>query len=95
MIFITLLLLGAVLAAKYGASVHIVKLKQQHAELERLCVQNEARQRALVQDREAAEMEERHVQDGLKNLERRIDDLKRKLEESYVRKLWMRSESGW
>ena len=83
--FLTLVVLALVLLVKYGTSAHMVKLNQRQLELENKCKEFQGRYRTLVQERKAAEGEEKELKAILQGLENRLNDLKGKLSEQEER----------
>ena len=81
----TLIALAAVLAVKYGASVRMVKMQQEQAELENTCRDYKYKYRALMLERRAAETEERELRGNVQTLESRLEALRMELTEQEVR----------
>ncbi len=81
----TLVLLAAVLLTKYGTTAHIIRLNQRQAELENECNQYTTQYKALMRERETAEVEEKQVFQNVQMLEYEMEELKIKLSDQEER----------
>ena len=77
----TLLLLAAVLAAKYATTVHTVKLQQKLAEATNLAQRNTDRYKRLHHERQMVEAEENQTQNQKKVVDEHLETLNRDLKE--------------
>lgn len=78
---ITLVVLASVLLIKYGTSTHISKMNQRHLELQNQCQEYQGKHNSLMQERKAAEGEERDLRLKMASLETNLEDLRGELEE--------------
>ena len=78
---ITLAVLGVVLLVKYGTATHIAKLNQRELELKNICQEFRGRQKSLLEERKAAEHEERDLRAKMAGLETNLEDLRSELQE--------------
>lgn len=76
---ITLAILAVVLLVKYGTTAHLVKLNQRQLELENECQQSQSRYKALVNERRAAEGEEKNIQTNIAKLEAQLEEVRAEL----------------
>ena len=82
---ITLAVLAAVLLIKYGTSTHLAKLSQRELELQNMCQEYQGRHNALLEERKAAELEERDLRGKMASMETNLEDLRNELQDQEER----------
>ena len=81
----TLVLLAAVLLTRYGTLAHIIRLNQRQAELANKYNQHTTQYKALIREREVAEIEEKQVYQNIQMLEYQMEELQEKLSDQEER----------